>query len=64
MQIHRNEEYRRALDELKHLPHDDPRRRDLEAAVAAYAQMHNNNRTKRGRPPSRETADTPELPEE
>jgi hypothetical protein len=64
MQIHRTEDYRRALEELKHLSRDDPRRHDLEAAVAAYAQIHDNNRTKPGRPPSRENADTRELPEE
>lgn len=62
MQIDSVEDYRRALDELKQLGADDTRRRELEAAVQAYAQVHNNNRVRRGRPPARTGRGTEKFP--
>lgn len=64
MEIHSVEAYRTALEELKRLGADDPRRHDLEAAVQAYAQEHNNSRGRRGRPPARGEADSPRFRED
>ena len=50
MQIRTARDYRRALEELKHASADSPRRHEVEAAVAAFAQEHNNARVRRGRP--------------
>jgi hypothetical protein len=64
MLIQTVEAYRRALQELKALSADDVRYRELEAAIAAFAQNHNNSRTRRGRPPTNQDATTPRLPED
>jgi len=62
MEIRSVEEYRRALTELKQLGADDVRRRELEAAVTAYAQIHDNTRVRRGRPPARNDPRSPKFP--
>jgi hypothetical protein len=64
MEIRSVDDYRRALEALKRLDADDATRRELEAAVAAYAQAHNNARVRRGRPPARVTPTTPKFPED
>jgi hypothetical protein len=66
MRIRTNDDYRRALDRLKQLQPggDDRQRRELEAAVTAYAQEHDNSKARRGRPPTQESAATPALPED
>jgi hypothetical protein len=62
MEIRSVEEYRRALTELKQLGADDMRRRELEAAITAYAQIHDNTRVRRGRPPARNDPRSPKFP--
>lgn len=62
MQLHTVEDYRRALDALKELGADDPNRRELEAAITAYAQIHDNHRVRRGRPPARVDPRSPKFP--
>ena len=66
MRLRTNDDYRRALDRLKQLQPgvDDRQRHEIEAAVAAYAQEHNNSKSRRGRPAAREGAATPALPED
>ncbi len=62
MEIRSVEEYRRALTEVKQLGADDTRRRELEAAITAYAQIHDNTRVRRGRPPARNDPRSPKFP--
>ncbi|MBV8169966.1 MAG: hypothetical protein JO021_24485 [Alphaproteobacteria bacterium] len=62
MEIRTVEAYRQALTELKGLGGDDPRRRELEAAITAYAQIHDNTRVRRGRPPARNDPRSPKFP--
>jgi hypothetical protein len=64
MRIRTSEDYRRALEELKRTGADSTRRHELEAAVGAFAQEHNNSRVRRGRPPARQTAGNRKFPED
>ena len=57
MRLNSTADYRQAIDDLQRLPASpgDTRRQELEAAIAAYAQEHNNSQVRPARPAGRET---------
>jgi hypothetical protein len=62
MQIQTPEDYRIALERLKRLGADNPERHTIEAAVAAYTQLHENSTSRRGRPPAHEDPASAKFP--
>ena len=65
MRIRTVRDYRRALEELKQVGSPDAARRHaLEAAVALYAQEHNNARVRRARPATDRTAQGRDFPDD
>ncbi len=66
MRIRTVEDYRRALEQLKQVGSepDAARRHELEAAVARYAQEHNNARVRRARPATGRPAQGRDFPDD